>query len=1162
MTQHDLLSFSKHSLPVDTADSREELIHDATATLHTVSRFLADMHGRSQLFRDFTASSPYIQELLSVLFPIIVSSDAVSPEVELNARDAAAPLTSHGHDVLIRPLSQSSQIRTSSIRTASPETALPMRSTRVQAPRRMSSYVFVTTAGSPQTSSLSGLRTSTPRIEGSRVTPNAKNSTVEEILEILIAVFADQLFYRKDFPGLGLFMKVPPGFQEHQAYFMTFILQNTLSSLRNTIRLDQKLLWEPRVITNLARFATHLSEAVYEGWFINGVGASLEFIGSILEYLQLPDIARVKSVRLCSQTIATMRNVLLRIVLLGLSELNESTQSRDIVEFLEKLVYWQTVILAKQDGQDYYLKLLCYLLYHRLVGTKERVRLAAADLWRMLLIQRQHYGSDLLHETLGDTANDDLSKGFAKIMEVDNDAFLGWVDEHRARLDNILSVTIGKLWVNFVAEENKNTREISQARINKRKERLKVWQAEHIGVEEALRRYEITGDHWRSNIYTSEHLRRQRASQDQQDNVNFNLSTWTRMNEEIRRPCGAFYDAADIRWRLDQTEGRNRMRKRLIPDRRSNPLSIKPKRQQSQDPTRHRGSSVSIRSKAPLKNDPSDPKLLQIPSDNCIAHNGSNLGAVTPPEPVDGVAEHDEDFEIVDDPQGGNEDYEDKNRKVMRSLERGDQVEHVLNASRIIGLEACEGLLILGKVHLYLLDNLFQRSDGEIVNVWQAPQLERDPYVQMISGREAGGNGPSPMTSAHEARNWRWADVLSISKRRFLFRDVAIEIFFVDGRSYLLTCSTPLRRDELYHRLGEKASNTTEEVPAAAQEDSWRIESVRNPVDEMQTLGSKFTSVFAHNHPNPATKRWIKGDISNFHYLMLVNTMAGRTFNDLTQYPVFPWILADYTSEELDLSNPKSFRDLTKPMGCQTTGRQADFQERYHTFAEMNEDSPSFHYGTHYSSAMIVTSYLIRLQPFVQSYLLLQGGTFDHPDRLFYSIEKAWSSASRENMSDVRELIPEFYYLPEFLLNSNAYDFGMRQGDGGPVDTVALPPWAKGDPKIFIAKHREALESEYVSKHLHYWIDLIFGHKQRGDAALEATNVFHHLSYHGAKDLDSMDDPVERLATIGIIHNFGQTPYQIFQRHHPSRGSEKNRVQRLDTAIESLTRLPFPVLGK
>ncbi len=54
---------------------------------------------------------------------------------------------------------------------------------------------------------------------------------------------------------------------------------------------------------------------------------------------------------------------------------------------------------------------------------------------------------------------------------------------------------------------------------------------------------------------------------------------------------------------------------------------------------------------------------------------------------------------------------------------------------------------------------------------------------------------------------------------------------------------------------------------------------------------------------------------------MALNTLAGRSYNDLMQYPVFPWILADYYSEELDLTNPKTFRDLSKPMGAQTSSR-------------------------------------------------------------------------------------------------------------------------------------------------------------------------------------------------------------------------------------------------
>lgn len=91
-------------------------------------------------------------------------------------------------------------------------------------------------------------------------------------------------------------------------------------------------------------------------------------------------------------------------------------------------------------------------------------------------------------------------------------------------------------------------------------------------------------------------------------------------------------------------------------------------------------------------------------------------------------------------------------------------------------------------------------------------------------------------------------------------------------------------------------------------------------------------------------------------------------------------------------------------------------------------DVPKFHYGSHYSSAGIVLFYLLRLAPFSAENLKLQGGQFDHADRLFSNVRDTWLSASgKGNTSDVKELIPEFFYMPEFLENRFNLNLGEKQ---------------------------------------------------------------------------------------------------------------------------------------
>nr|POF22141.1 beige protein like 1 [Quercus suber] len=796
----------------------------------------------------------------------------------------------------------------------------------------------------------------------------------------------------------------------------------------------------------------------------------------------------------------------------------------------------------------------------KLVSDVPSIRLAAASLWRTVLVHKPTESATLLSFAMGSEQRH-LSTGFMKLVSLDDADFIAWIDENRVSLDAVFSDALSKPWDDFVNEENKRNEETAKARLAKRKDKLRQWHAEESQVDDFLHRYEVSTNHWRSNVHAQERLRLQRAFQDHQESVNHLFSIFSKMEKQSRGPCGLQpAKPEDQKWQLDETEAVNRMRMRTVPDASEQKgAAYQPKRKQS---TRMPNPKLAINTQIPLI--VHDNIISSFPGNSPAVDTTDGTREITLPSrsragsgSVSGSQLLEGGFEMVDDPHEDEDGLvEDKNRKIMTSLTRGDMVQQLYNISRIRGLEAVEGLLVVGKNCLYLQDNFFQRSDGEIVSVSHAPEDERDPYVQLISGKDVSTSRVKHNAGDQDTRHWTWTEVLSISKRRFLFRDVSVEVFFTDGRSYLLTCMSSKTRDELYSAILARAPHV-HSTSSVAGEDAWRLDTLRNPEEGPQSFGSKFASVFNSTPSHAATKKWIRGEMSNFQYLMLVNTMAGRTFNDLTQYPIFPWVLADYTSEELDLTDPKTFRDFSKPMGCQTATREAEYRDRYKQFAEMGDESaPPFHYGTHYSSAMIVSSYLIRLQPFVQSYLLLQGGSFDHADRLFDSIEKTWLSASRDTMSDVRELTPEFFYLPEFLVNVNRYDFGVKQGVGERVDNIHLPRWAHGDPHVFITKHREALESPYVSERLHQWIDLVFGFKQRGEAAVEATNVFQHLSYGGAKNLDTINDPVERLATIGIIHSFGQTPHQVFQRPHAARELSHSATSRLDSTAASLTRLP------
>lgn len=92
------------------------------------------------------------------------------------------------------------------------------------------------------------------------------------------------------------------------------------------------------------------------------------------------------------------------------------------------------------------------------------------------------------------------------------------------------------------------------------------------------------------------------------------------------------------------------------------------------------------------------------------------------------------------------------------------------------------------------------------------------------------------------------------------------------------------------------------------------------------------------------------------------------------------------------------------------------------------------------------------------------------------------------------------------------------------LKSIDLPEWTK-DPAEFIRWHRSVLESDEVSRHLHSWIDLTFGYKLSGQAAIRNKNVCLDLS-----------ENQRELKNRGVL--------QLFCHPHPTKQLSKPVISR------------------
>ncbi|NWV65812.1 WDR81 protein, partial [Malurus elegans] len=240
--------------------------------------------------------------------------------------------------------------------------------------------------------------------------------------------------------------------------------------------------------------------------------------------------------------------------------------------------------------------------------------------------------------------------------------------------------------------------------------------------------------------------------------------------------------------------------------------------------------------------------------------------------------------------------------------------------------------------------------------------------------------------------------------------------------------------------------------------------------------------------------QWVHGQVSNFDYLMRLNSLAGRRMGDPNYHPVLPWVV-DFTTK-----NGK-FRDLRKSKFRLNKGdKQLDFtyEMTKQAFVAGGSSGEQLHVPHHISDVLSdITYYVYTARRTPKAVLCCHVRSQWEPNEYPASMERMQSWTPDE-------CIPEFYTDPSI--------FRSIHPDMPDLD---VPSWCSSYEE-FIEVHRMLLESREVSQDLHHWIDLTFGYKLLGKDAVKEKNVCLHLV-----------DNHTHLTTYGVV--------QLFDQPHPKR---------------------------
>ena len=341
-------------------------------------------------------------------------------------------------------------------------------------------------------------------------------------------------------------------------------------------------------------------------------------------------------------------------------------------------------------------------------------------------------------------------------------------------------------------------------------------------------------------------------------------------------------------------------------------------------------------------------------------------------------------------------------------------------------------------------------------------------------------------------------EIRQIINRRFLYLFQACELFLKNGKSYYFNFYSEEKKIQFFSIFNNEKD--------------------KNKIDIIYDIKSSFKK-------SNYTKLWLSNELSTLEYLLLLNKFSSRSYNDINQYPVFPW---------LEIYN-NQVRDLKYTIAAQTEDDRMMKKEMYLA----TTDKFPYHYTTHYSNSAFLSYYLVRINPFTYNQINLQVNKFDNPMRQFNAIDEILRILNQT--SQPREVIPEFFLSTEFFYNYNCNFFGIT--DNGELINNLYNKEGFNSPLDYILHNLILIETPQVKNEINYFFDNIYGVGQMG--GIDAYNTYDKYSYQEMLDLRekikkyrhqklnylTIKDKI--MSKCNKIISFGQTPFKLLEDKHP-----------------------------